>query len=98
MAAYTAFVKVILTHANGDQTVVSKQFDNPQEFVSWTEDATDSYNESIATYDLRGYVFITKVNGQILDVENVSYDSRLNFVVRRTPSFLRSPSPGINLN
>lgn len=82
--SYAAFVKVILTHSNGDQSIVSKQFENSNDYLIWLDEATDSFNESIATYGLRGYTVIQKVNGKILDVEHVSYDSRLNFVIRQS--------------
>ena len=83
MAAYVAFVKVVLNYSDGTTHVVSKQFSNPQEFISWVEDATESYNESIGTYSLKSYLITEKVNSEILSVENVSYDSRHNFQIRK---------------
>lgn len=83
--SYTAFVRIIINYFPGNtpaQQIVTKQYDAPNDFILDVDDLTTALNERLGM-DVDSYTFIQKVNGQILDVEHVSHDSRLNFMVRR---------------
>jgi hypothetical protein len=92
MAAYTAFLRIIINYVPGNtpsQQVITKQYDNPQSFISEVEDLTNALNDRLAVIDnefgdVDSYTVTEKVNGTILSVEHVSYDSRLNFMVRHS--------------